>query len=417
MPPEDRPGGIWLLAARAAWLVVVIVTAAIFIASIPAHFEALLAVCADEPCVAGQPSPEDARVLAGIGLTLGFIAVYRLVLDLVVALGFFAVGLIIFWRKPQDVGALFASFALMIFGLTWPDVFDSALVQPVWGGLAGFLSQLGLASLFVFFFVFPDGRFVPRWTRWIVPLAFLLPVLQVLLPDSVVVNPPSAINITGFVALWVCCLASQVYRYRRVSGWVQRQQTKWLVFGVTVLASLVAAFLLPFAAFPSLYHSDETAFFLDLAGLTIAGSFGFLLIPLSIGAAILRHRLYDIDLIINRTLVYGALTISLILTYLGCVVALQYAFNTVTGGDSQLAVVASTLVIAALFNPLRRRVQDFIDRRFYRQKYDLRETLETFGVKLRDETDLDLLNQELVSVVRQTMQPSKVSLWLREPQR
>ena len=413
----DRSQGSWLPVARILWLAVVFVTAAIFVASIPGHLEAMLTVCEHEPCVAGQPSPEDARAISGIGFTLGFIAVYRLVLDFVVALGFCAVGVTIFWRKPRDRGALFVSFALVIFGLTWPDVFDSALVHPVWGGLAGFLTQLGLASLFVFFFVFPDGRFVPRWTRWIVPLAFLLPVLQVAVPDSIVVNPPSGINITAFVALWVCCLAAQIHRYRRFSGWIERQQTKWLVFGVTVLVALLAAFLLPFAAFPSLYQREDLSFFMDLVGLTIAGSLGFLLIPLSIGIAILRYRLFDIDIIINRTLVYGALTISLILTYLGSVVALQYTFNVLTGGGSQLAVVASTLVIAALFNPLRQTIQAFIDRRFYRKKYDAARTLEAFALNLRKETDLESLGDGLITVVEETMQPVQASLWLRDSAR
>jgi hypothetical protein len=138
-------------------------------------------------------------------------------------------------------------------------------------------------------------------------------------------------------------------------------------------------------------------------------------LPVAAGIAILKYRLYEIDILINRTLVYGSLTVMLIALYFGVVVLLQSVFVALTGEQSTLAVVASTLLIAALFNPLRRRIQSFIDRRFYRSKYDARKTLEAFSSKLRDETNLEALNAELVGVVRETMQPERVSLWLREP--
>ena len=140
-------------------------------------------------------------------------------------------------------------------------------------------------------------------------------------------------------------------------------------------------------------------------------------IPVSIGIAILRYRLYDIDRIINRALVYGALTVTLVAVYVGSVLAIQYAFRGLTGSRSQLAIVASTLLIAALFNPLRQRVQNFIDHSFYRRKYDAAKTLEECSAKLRDETDIDTLNSELLSTVRETMQPEHISLWLRDPER
>jgi len=414
--PPSNLSGRQLLVARAAWIVVVVLTALIFVASIPSHVSALHEVCKVEPsCVSGQLAPGDMRILGDLGVSTGAYTAYVLALDLVVASGFCAVGAVIFWRKSRERGALFVSFALMIFGLTWPDNFDSALHHPDWGPLAGFLTQLGLASLFVFFFVFPDGRFVPRWSRWVVPLVFLTPVLYVLLPGSL--ESPDPWNILTFLSLWACCALAQVYRYRRVSGPVERQQTKWVVFGMTVCVVLLVGFLLPVVFFPALQRPGAVSLVANLAGLTIAGSLGFLLIPLSIGAAILRYRLYDIDVIINRALVYGPLTAVLVFAYLGTVVSSQYVVRAVTGQESQIAIVASTLAIAALFNPLRRRIQAFIDRRFYRKKYDAARTLETFSKRLRNDKDLEQLNAELISVVRETVQPVHVSLWLRDGRR
>jgi hypothetical protein len=147
--------------------------------------------------------------------------------------------------------------------------------------------------------------------------------------------------------------------------------------------------------------------------LKIVFALSFLLVPLSISVAVLRSRLFDIDVVINRTLVYGSLTAMLVALYFGAIVVLQRIFVGLTGQESTLAIVVSTLVIAALFNPLRRRIQSFIDRRFYRRKYDARKTLEAFSSQLRDETDLNALSDDLVGVVRETMQPAYVSLWLR----
>jgi hypothetical protein len=188
-------------------------------------------------------------------------------------------------------------------------------------------------------------------------------------------------------------------RFRRSRG-EERQQLKWFAYAVAVM---VVLFVLWFS--------------LTLVGLVEAGVLVFSLplvgLPIAVGVAILRHRLYDIDLVINRTLVYGSLTALLGATYLGGVVLLQGAFRVLTGQESQLAIVASTLLIAALFIPLRGRVQSFIDRRFYRKKYDAARTLQDFSTRLREKTDLDSLDTELLGVVRETVQPAHVSLWLR----
>ena len=190
-----------------------------------------------------------------------------------------------------------------------------------------------------------------------------------------------------------------IVRFRGSRG-DERQQLKWFAYAVTVM---VALFMLWFS--------------LELAGVVAVGALVFAVplmgLPIAVGVAILRYRLYDIDIVINRTLVYGSLTALLVATYFGGVVSLQGTFRALTGQESQLAIVASTLLIAALFVPLRRRVQSFIDRRFYRKKYDAARTLQDFSTRLREKTDLDSLDTELLGVVRETVQPAHASLWIR----
>jgi hypothetical protein len=204
-------------------------------------------------------------------------------------------------------------------------------------------------------------------------------------------------------------VVAQVYRYRWVSGPVERQQTKWVVFGLA-LALVGFATLITLAYL--VLSPKSMGPLAEMAAVTFA--YGFIaLILLSIGVAILRSGLYEIDTLINRTLVYVTLTGMLIALYFGGIVVLQRILVLLTGEKSTVAVVASTLLIAAVFTPLRRRIQGFIDRRFYRKKYDAAKTLQGFSEKLRDETDLEALSGDLVSVVRETMQPAHVSLWLR----
>ncbi len=206
------------------------------------------------------------------------------------------------------------------------------------------------------------------------------------------------VNTASFFLLSLCFIASalsMIVRYRRSIG-EERQQIKWFVAAAVLLAAVFASsFVIPWRIVQ------------DLVTLLFAG------LPVAVGIAILRHRLYDIDLLINRALVYGPLTATLALVYVGGVVGLQAVFRGLTGQESTLAVVASTLAIAALFNPLRRWVQAFVDRRFYRRKYDAAKTLDAFSVRLRDETQLDTLSDDLVGVVTRTVQPAYASLWLR----
>ncbi|MDQ3942985.1 MAG: hypothetical protein M3254_07760, partial [Actinomycetota bacterium] len=216
----------------------------------------------------------------------------------------------------------------------------------------------------------------------------------------------------------LAALLSLFLRLRRARG-EARQQLKWFLYAAVPTAVCLSPVLVQF-----IVYTFTTDYLLNSVWIVpwrvynavlYVAWLGLLVLPVFTYIAILRYRLYDIDVVINRTLVYGSLTAMLAVVYFGGVAATQAIFRTLTGQQEQpqLAIVVSTLVIAALFNPLRRRIQGFIDRRFYRRKYDARKTLEAFSAKLRDETDLDALNAELVGVVRETMQPAHVSLWLR----
>jgi hypothetical protein len=276
--------------------------------------------------------------------------------------------------------------------------------------------------------LFPNGQPpTPRW-RWVSVAAVAWATLFVLMatlvqkisagtkPDLVFDNPIGVLRedmverlvgvwVAGLLALVVACAVALVVRYRRANE-TEREQIKWLLYACTVfLVVYVGGTVSGLGGTASLGGYIWGVFF----GLSVIA------LPAAIGIAILRYRLYDIDVIINRTLVYGTLTVSLALVYFGGVATTQVIFRALTGQEQQpqLAIVASTLVIAALFNPLRRRIQSFIDRRFYRSKYDAAKTIEGFSIKLRDETDLQALNADLVGVVRETMQPTHVSVWLR----
>jgi hypothetical protein len=246
------------------------------------------------------------------------------------------------------------------------------------------------------------------------PALFLLPVQGRQLEQY-----PWLITVVSFslLVLPACILASAislVLRYRR-SGEEVREQIKWLAFAASLVGVVYFGSILTELLFApdSLITNETPPLWVTLQRFLFVQSFSA--VPIAVGFAILRYRLYDIDIIINRALVYGPLTVTLLLVYSGGVTATQAFFRTLTGQEqqSQLAVVASTLAIAALFNPLRRRIQSFIDRRFFRSKYDARKILEAFSTKLRDETDLDTLNAELMTVVRESMQPEHASLWLR----
>ena len=356
-----------------------------------------------------------------------------------IAVGYSIIGAIVASCLPSHpIGWLCCAIGLMAAVETFsPEYAIYALVahpEPLLGGkVTAWLSIWVWILMFGFIvyllLLFPTGRLPSnRWRpfAWLsAALTLMAAILMAISPDAVLdtlrasgkgrISLPNPLGVEGLpnlylpvqtfvLALGLVAGASVVVGRRGARG-VERQQIKWLLYAGTIF--FVGNFL-------------KNTVFSPLGEVSWGLWIGYLLVgigglggPIAIGIAILRYRLYEIDTLINRTLVYGSLTAMLVALYFGGIVLLQRFFVLLTGEKSTLAVVASTLLIAALFNPLRRRIQSFIDRRFYRKKYDARKTLETFSTKLRDETDLNALSDDLVGVVRETMQPAHVSLWLR----
>ena len=404
-----RLHGRGLALARLGWGVVVAVILGLLVVGLAYKYRQLGGL--SPALLPGGWTPEAMRAaLAGLGLSARFYATYRIAADVLFVLAFVAVALAIFWRRSDDWLALFVSLFLVLFAANWV----MGVMPPALEGARQVLDQLAWDAFLAFFFLFPDGRFVPRWTRWaLVGLA----ALNLGLVAGAIPPLPAGGTFLVFLAVLGVAAAAQVYRYRRISGPVERQQAKWVVYGFSATVALILVVAVLYASVPALNQPGVPGLLVELVG-EILGNVLFLPIPLSIGIAILRHRLFDIDVLIRRTLIYGALTATLAGLYWLGVAALQRVAGGLTGQQgSPVAIVASTLAIAALFQPLRRRLQGFIDRRFYRRKYDAAQTLAAFSARLRDETDLERISADLLAVVEETMQPAHASLWLRPPER
>jgi len=356
--------------------------------------------------LAASVTHQQAALLHGAGLPAGLLIDYDAAFGILFELAWLAVSAILIWRRPDDPMVMLTAFALLLMGgvgASSDPKIPASVPEPLLT-IGNVLAAAGMLLLFLFFYLFPDARIIrPR----------LGVVLLVLLIMSVLPLPPpprplALVGLLVFFGPFAIVMYTQVYRYRRISSPAQRQQTKWIVYGLIV--GILGFFLTGVISNVPAVQASLPAQFLVTTGL-----YGFwMLIPLVIGFAILRYRLYDVDVLVNRTLVYGSLTVSLIALYIAGVIALQSLARIVTGQSSDLAVAIVTLAIAALFNPWRTRVQRFIDHRFYRRKYDAVRSLGTFSGRLKDQTDLDVLAADLIDLLQDTVQPVTANLWLRE---
>ena len=411
---NTRLTGPWLTIARVVWLVLVIPSLGLFLASLLVSYQQMQTVCVDiTTCnLTGALTAKGLQALTSSGFSVNEYATLLTIFFAITAAVWYAVGFLIFWRRSDDWLALLAAFVLVMFNVTSSGNTTSALqfAYPILALPLSLVNFLGQVSLFVFFLLFPNGRLVPRWMGLILLLVILLQFFTIF--PSVTTSWPAWLGGLGFLGVFGAIIFSQIYRYRRVSTPVQRQQTKWIILGVAAALGVATGVVVIGALIPSSIAPDLVGTLLFLTIWPVV----FLLIPLSIGFSILRYRLYDIDVLINRTLVYGTLTILLGLVYIGLILALQYLLRGIINQNNDVAIVVSTLVIAALFQPLRHRIQAIIDRRFYRSKYDAAKTLEAFSATLRNEVDVGQLREHLLTVVQETMQPAHLSLWLRPPE-
>ena len=403
---STRLRGRWLVLARITWIAVVVLILALFVASIPAFNATLDNKCKTAVCQA-LIWPSTVKQYQAAGFSVNFVLIYTYALTVFFWLAYLTIGAVIFWLKSQDFVALYSSFALV----TGAVAFNSSslvLLVPGWGLPIQTIAFLGNVFFGTFFYLFPNGRFVPRWTPWLIVGWVIYSGIRYFFPNSPLAQS-WPINLL-LPCLLVSVLVAQIYRYRWVSSQVERQQTKWVVFGISIglIGFLLLLFLYIFHVLSIFQRSPLS----DLIVGTALNVF-ILLVPLSIAFAILRSRLWNIDIIINRTLVYGTVTGILTLVYIGSILLLQYLLRGIIQQNNGVAIVISTLVIAALFQPLRRRIQGIIDRRFYRRKYDAARTLAAFSATLRSEVDLSQMREDVVAVVQETMQPAHISLWLR----
>ncbi len=409
-----------LRVAQILVLAISVLALIVYIVGTPVYFAQLLPA---HRCFQDCPSPTIVHSLHALGIPIATYAAYMTALNVLFALVYFVVAALIFWRKSDDWMALLACLALVTFGASFPSIpsaladFHHAWSLPV--TLVGNEDVLGFPSLFIFLFLFPNGRFVPRWTR----LAAFVSVALFELINFFRNARPNPSSWTGLLLFLVPLLVvgslvyAQVYRYQHVSTPTERQQTKWIVLGaaIALLGFLLLGYLLPtlLRVFLPLQDLDLLPYIILITGIMLV----LLLIPLSLAFALLRYRLWDVDVLINKTLVYSLLTGILVALYVGCILGLQALLRGIIRQNDSVAIVISTLAIAALFQPLRRRIQQIIDRRFYRSKYDAAKIVAAFSATLRNEIELNQLSEQLIAVVQETMQPAHVSLWLRPPER
>jgi hypothetical protein len=402
-----------LFLARLLWFAIAAVSLVTLVVALPVRLsymsETLLPPIFGNAAGPFGSTPESIAVYITTGeILLGFLV-------------WFTIGAFVFWRKSDNGLVIFFS-AMMVAASVFMSDYAMSLPErkPAWRTLVMAMRAFTFGSIVVFYYIFPNGRFVPRLTRrlaiiWVAYTLSWILFPHLIPPSNHIVTTPRQMILGIWFFLWLGSGAvAQLYRYRRVRDPVERLQTKLVVLGTSAAAAGTVATFSPPMFFPAVRTPGPAM----VAYTTMAFSLIMIclaLIPLSITLSILRYRLWDVDVIMNKALVYGTLTAVLAGLYFGSVVLLQQIVGRMAGREqSPFVTVASTLLVAALFSPLRRNIQHNIDKRFFRRKYDVTQTLEAFSATIREGEDLEELSEALLGVVSETMQPEHVSIWLRD---
>jgi signal transduction histidine kinase len=408
-----QPRSRMLLIARVVWIALATLSVGIFLIGVPFRFRQLTSPCAEKECAFLQLSFEEAQALQEAGLSLRFLAAYDGVLSAVLMLVFAGLAVMIFWRRSGEWTALLVSLWLVTFGTT---VFATTLALaeafPIWEPLISFVDGLGWVFLLpLFLFIFPDGRFTPRWTRWLFTIWMVWGIVGIAIEQFFSDVPASEmVTVVPWVSMQLTGVGAQVYRYVRVSDGVQRQQTKWVVFGLvgTVVVLIVADLVTSGSLVPGQSGlSDLIRKLAEPALVTIA----MLIIPLSFTFAILRYRLWDIDMLINRTLVYGSLTVVIVGLYALVVGGLGALVQ--TSGNLLLSILATGL-IAILFHPLRQRLQQGVNRLMYGERDDPYAVLTRLGQQLEATLAPDAVLPTIAETLAHSLKLPYVAISLKQ---
>lgn len=399
-PLHGRP----LLVARTVWVTIAVLTVGLFVAGIPAEFALLRIPCPTSICTTGQLSPAGLRALRDLNLSPGSFAAYTVTMDVLFAAVCGSVAGLIFWRKSDDRMGLFASLALLTFGTATFTFTLAALAarHPAWEIPVSFLHFLGAASFGLFLYLFPDGRFVPRWTRWVALVWIAWQLAEHFFPNWS--SHPNTWQIGVETVVWLGALGSaiysQIYRYRRASSSVQRQQIKWVVFGISAALAVFLGLQLALGVSGADAPTSAGALVMYMIWYTLLSYLAVLLIPVSIGIAVLRHHLFDIDVIINRTLVYGALTASVVGIYVVVVGGLGTLLQ--ARGNFLVSMLAAGLV-AVLFAPLRTRLQRSVNHLLYGERDEPYTVLSRLGQRLESTLVPDAVLPTVVRTVAEAL--------------